>query len=131
MRTILTALRENGLRPLILLNANSGDPTPSQSVALRTLEAAPAGSSTVTLYPASAALVADGRTGFNNLGFGGDPDVLITSVAPSGLATLSRPLPAALPAGAHPGTTLLDPPFGAPQLPGGAPNPGFQTTLRG
>jgi hypothetical protein len=131
MRTILTALRENGLRPLILLNANSGDPTPSQSVSLRTVDAAPAGSSTVTLDPASAALVADGRTGFDDLGFGGDPDVLITSVSPSGLAVLSRPLSAPLPAGAHPGTTLLYTPFGDPQLPGGAPNPAFQTTLRG
>jgi hypothetical protein len=131
VRTILTALRANGLRPLILLNANSGDPTPSQSVTLRTLTPAPAGSTTVSLDPASAALVADGRTGFDDLGFGGDPDVLITSVSPSGLATLSRPLSAALPAGAHPATTLLYPPFGAPQLPDGAPNPAFQETLRG
>jgi hypothetical protein len=131
VRTILTALRANGLRPLILLNANSGDPTPSQSVTLRTLATAPAGSTTVALDPASAALVADGRTGFDDLGFGGDPDVLVTSVSASGLATLSRPLSATLPAGAHPGTTLLYPPFGDPQLPDGTPNPAFQTTLRG
>ncbi len=33
-----------------------------------------------------------GKTGFDGLSFGGDPDILITSVQPSGLATLSRPL---------------------------------------
>jgi hypothetical protein len=131
VRATLTALREHGLRPLILLNANSGDPTPSQSVTLTTLRAAPAGSGTVTLDPASAALVAPGRTGFDGLGFGGDPDVLVTSLAPSGVATLSRPLSAPLPAGAHPATTLLYAPFGPPQLPGGAPNPAFGATLSG
>jgi hypothetical protein len=128
----LTALRRHGLRPLIILDSNSGDPAPSTPVTLATLAAAPAGSRTVTLSAASAAQVVAGKTGFDELTrFKGSPDVLITAVGAGGVATLSRPLPSALPAGSHRGTTLLYSPFSAPQLANGKPNPAFQATLAG
>ncbi len=128
----LTALRRHGLRPLIILDSNSGDPAPSTAVTLETTSAAPAGARTVTLSAASAAAVVPGRTGFNGLTrFKGSPDVLVTAVGAGHVATLSRPLPAALAAGAHPGTTVLYAPFGPPQLADGAPNPAFQATLGG
>jgi hypothetical protein len=127
----LTALHKHGLRPLIVLDANSGAPTPSKLVKLETVEAAPAGAQTVTLTPASAALVVPGRTGFNALAFGGSPDILIASVSPSGVATLSKPLPHPLAAGAHGGSTLLYAPFESPTLANGQPNPTFQATLAG
>jgi hypothetical protein len=129
--TRLTALRENGLRPLILLDANSGAPAPLVNVKLETLTAAPAGAQTVTLSPASAALVVPGKTGFNALAFGGSPDILITSVGAHGLATLSRPLLHPLPSGVHGGTTLRYAPFQAPTLANGTPNPEFKATLAG
>jgi hypothetical protein len=129
--TVLNALRNHGLRPLIMLNANSGAPTPARQLTLETVSAAPAGAQAVTLAPASAAQVVPGRTGFDGLSFGGSPDILITSVGAGDVATLSRPLPEALPAGAHRATTLLYAPFGPPTLASGAPNPAFQATLTG
>jgi hypothetical protein len=129
--TLLNALHDHGLRPLILLNANSGAPAPARGLRLETLSAAPAGSQTVMLTPASAAQVVPGKTGFDGLSFGGAPDILVTSLGAGGLATLSRPLPAALPAGSHRGATLLYAPFGPPTLPDGAPNPAFRETLAG
>ena len=131
IRAVLTAAHNHGLRPLILLNANSGDPTPSKLVSLTTLANAPAGAQTVRLDPASAATVVPGKTGFNNLSWVGSPDILITSVDANGVATLSRALPQELPAGKHGGTTLLYAPFASPTLPGGQPNPAFQATLAG
>jgi hypothetical protein len=131
IRTVLTALQRHGLRPLILLNANSGDPGPSRAVTLKTLSRASAGARTVKLASGSASAVVPGLTGFNHLSFGGDPDILIDSVSRTGVATLSRPLPSALAAGEHRGTTLRYAPFAAPTLAGGAPNPAFRATLHG
>jgi len=129
--TRLSAMRAHGLRPLIVLDANSGGPVPLKGVTLETLTAAPAGAQTVTLSSASAALVVPGKTGFNHLSFGGAADILITAVSAQNIATLSRPLPAELAAGPHPGSTLRFAPFQSPTLADGAPNPGFQETLRG
>jgi hypothetical protein len=126
----LSTFHKHGLRPLIVLNANAQDPTPSKNVVLETMSAAPAGAQTVTLSPASAAEVVAGKTAFNGLTFRG-PDVLITSVGAKNVATLSKPLPAALAAGPHPGTTLRYAPFAKPTLPNGQPNPVFQETLAG
>jgi hypothetical protein len=131
IRTRLVALREHHLRPLILLNANSGAPGPAREVILTTLSSAPAGSRSVALSPASAAEVVPGKTGFAGLTFGGDPDLLITSVDGAGIASLSRPLPAALPSGDHRGATLRYAPFGPPTLSGGGVNPDFAVTLKG
>ncbi len=131
VRTRLEALHRHGLRPLILLDANSEGPTPAKQVNLETVAEAPAGAQTVTLTPAAAAAVVPGKTGFDGLSFGGDPDILVDSVDPGDLATLSKPLPSALPAGEHKGATLLYAPFSAPTLPNGEPNPAFQETLAG
>ena len=172
----LQALRRNGLRPLILLDSNSGAPCPSRKVALETVAGAPAGSRTVVLSQASAAQVAPGRTGFDAATFNpnaklrkqrrkagrrlkltpaqrrqrhaerraaartrgltsvvltGNPAILITKVDARGVATLSRPLPYALPSGSYRGTRLLYAPFAAPTLAGGGANPAFQATLHG
>jgi hypothetical protein len=69
IRTRLLALHENGLRPLILLDANSGAPCPSEKIMLETVAPAPAGASTVTLSRASAAEVVPGKTGFDAIVF--------------------------------------------------------------
>jgi hypothetical protein len=131
IRNRLTALKLHGLRPLILLDANSQGPAPAKQTVLSTVAEAAAGATTVTLTPASAAAVVPGKTGFDNLSFGGSPDILITAVGPDDVAKLSRPLAAVLPAGAHPGSTLLYAPFGPPLLANGQPNPGFAETMRG
>jgi hypothetical protein len=129
--TILSAMHNHGLRPLLLLNANSDQPGPAKQVRLTTLAPAAPGAMTVRLDQASAALVVPGKTGFDGLTWGTGPDVLITAVSPGGLATLSRPLRATLPAGDHRGMTLRYAPFQNPLLPDGEPNPVFQETLAG
>ncbi|MGO9321416.1 MAG: hypothetical protein ACLQBY_11535 [Solirubrobacteraceae bacterium] len=130
IESALSTLHKHGLRPLIVLNANAQDPGPSKHVELQTVSEAPAGARTVTLSAASAAEVVPGKTAFNGLTFKG-PDILITAVGVADGATLSKPLPAALPAGIHGGTTLRYAPFARPTLPDGQPNPAFQETLRG
>jgi hypothetical protein len=127
----LTALHNHGLRPLIVLQAYTDNPAPAKHVVLETTAEAPAGARTVQLSPASASLVVPDKTGFNALAFGAYPDVLITSVSPAGVATLIKPLPNALPAGGHGGTTLLYSPFTSPTLANGEPNPQFQETMSG
>ena len=181
IRTRLTALHDYGLRPLILLDANSVGPCPAKKVMLDTVASAPASASTITLSASSAAEVVPGKTGFDAVVFAsserkhrhkhrhergthaktavklspaqkgerrearrkaaeagltalvrhGNPGILITKVNADHVATLSRPLPIALAAGEHKGTTLLYAPFGAPKLPDGQPNPAFQATLNG
>ena len=175
IRTRLEALHNHGLRPLILLNSNSGLPCPAKKVVLEITSPAPAGSTTVTLSSVSAAQVVPGKSGFDGGVFNphkpkrkalgtirtrrvltpkqkqklreehrararagftplvlqGSPAILITKMGPGDVATLSRPLPAALATGTYKGTTLLYAPFGPPRRPNGSPNPAFQATLRG
>ncbi|MGD0452042.1 MAG: hypothetical protein ABSB69_00455 [Solirubrobacteraceae bacterium] len=130
IQAVLSTLHRHGLRPLIVLNANSQDPGPAKHVNLETVSAAPAGARTVSLTAASAAEVVPGKTAFNGLTFAG-PDILISSVGAGDVATLSKPLPSALPAGTHGGTTLRYAPFARPVLSNGEPNPAFQETLAG
>jgi hypothetical protein len=131
VRTLLATLRDNGLRPLILLNSNHGEPVPVRRLDLVTSAAAPAGARSVVLAPASAASVVPGRTGLDATDRFKAAATIITAVGAGGVATLSRPLEAALPAGAHPATTLRFEPFARPTLPGGAPNPAFERALDG
>ncbi len=131
IRAIFTAMHNHGLRPLILLNANSGQPGPARPTSLTTLSPAAVGATSVTLDQASAANVVPGKTGFDELTFGTGPDILVTSVSPSGLATLSQPLRKPLPAGKHRAMTLRYAPFEEPKLADGEPNPVFGETLDG
>jgi hypothetical protein len=130
-RALLATLRDNGIRPLILLNSNHGEPVPVQRLDLVTTAAAPAGARSVPLAPGSAASVVPGRTGLDATDRFKAAATIITAVGADGVATLSRPLEAALPAGAHPATTLRFEPFARPTLPGGAPNPAFERALDG
>ena len=129
--TILGALHNHGLRPLILLNANSGQPGPAKPITLSTLSTAYPGAMTVRLDQASAAEIVPGKTGFDELTWGTGPDVLVTAVDGEGVASLSRPLRVALPAGKHRAMTLRYAPFQNPKLSNGEPNPVFQETLQG
>jgi hypothetical protein len=114
---------------LILLNANSGLPGPALQSDLDLAAAASRGARKVRLSAASAAQVVPGLTGINE---GADAaGVLITSVDAAGVATLSRRLPSALPAGPAAATTLRYAPFAPPTLANGSPNPRFQQTLSG
>jgi hypothetical protein len=131
MTAALALLHSHGLRPLIVLDADSLAPAPSIRITLETLSNAPEGAQTVQLSATSAAKVIPWKTGFNNLAFAGPADILITSADANGVATLSRPLRKPLPAGVHGATTLRYTPFEYPKLADGQPNPVFQETLDG
>jgi len=126
--TKLQALRDNGIRPLLLLNANDGRPAPAKDISLRVTQAASAGARTVRLDAASAALVRPGYTGFN---YTKSAEYLITDVSPAGVATLAKPLPISVGVGTYPAATLAYQPFSPLTRPDGSPNPAGQETLAG
>ncbi len=130
---MIIALRRYHLRPLVLLNANSGGPGPQTSSTITLSSTATVGARTVTLVRDSGlAGVVPGLTGFNTTdGYPEYPGDLIMSVSPDGVATLSRPLPMSLPAGPVTVSTLRYAPFESPVLAGGGPNPAFDATLAG
>ena len=130
-RTILSALAHNGIRPLILLNSNHGIPGPRRQVTLTTTASAAAGARSVRLDAASAALVVPRRSGFDSLTTSKAAEVIITAVDANGVASLSRPLPVSLAAGAHPGSLLRYEPFSRPVRADGTPDPRFEATLAG
>jgi hypothetical protein len=131
LETRLGALRDNGIRPLILLNANHGAPCPSKLLEVSVTSAANAGSRTVRLDPSSPDFdeIVPKLSGFADEGK--MPGYLIAALASDGVATLAKPLRAALPAGALKVRTLLYEPFRAPTLEDGSPNPEFEPTMQG
>jgi len=131
LRGYLAPLKANGIRPLILLNANHGLPGPARLFDAVLARPARRGQRHVQLAPASARQVVPGRSGLNSADPWRAADVIFTSVGAAGWARLSRPLPRALPAGRHSAVTLRYAPFGPPRLPGGRPNPAFEETLGG
>ena len=128
LQQIISAFRDNGIRPLILLNANQQIPGPMLSFNATLTSAASAGATTVQLDAATAAQVVPGYSGLNN---GTQAAGIIFTSVNNGLATLSQPLPNALAAGSYPASTLLYQPFAQPQLANGTANPQFEATLNG
>ena len=131
LRAALGSLRRHGLRPLILLNANHGEPVPVRRLSLRTVADAPAGARSVRLAPEAAGAVVPGLTGLDARAEFKAAATLITAVGPDGVATLSRPLAEDRPAGPQPGTTLRFRPFARPVRADGTPNPAFEATMAG
>jgi hypothetical protein len=128
-RRLLLALKRNGIRPLILLNAHHGAPCPTRFFQVRLTASARRGSRSIRLDPASAAAVVPGRTGLVEEGKAAG--ILFTAVSADGTVTLSRPLPRDFGAGQHPAATLLYKPFERPLQSDGSANPDFEATLSG
>jgi hypothetical protein len=129
LRAQLTALKENGIRPLILLNANSGEPTPVKKETVTLAAAAPAGATEIHVSSGDVSKLVAGRSGITENGVAAQ--VLFKSVAANGTVTLSQPLPVALPAGSLGVTTLRFEPFRAEKLANGSANPAFGATMAG
>lgn len=127
-RTKIRALRDAGLRPLVLLNSDDGRPAPVKDEYLRLTSAAGPGARTVQLDAASAAKVVPGRTGFTNGNV--RADLIIASLSGT-TATLSKPLPTYVPAGAYPAATLRHAPFSPVTRADGGVNPGGEDTMQG
>jgi hypothetical protein len=136
----LDALKENGIRPLILLNANSGGPCPSKPETIELTKPAEKGDTAIHIAPADVGKIVPGRTGIRSGGTAAN--YLFTSVQPDGTVQLSaplgeiwqsdrsRPVVTSLPAGALEVETLLYEPFRQPTLPDGSHNPAFEPTMK-
>ncbi len=131
VRRVLGAFRDNGIRPLILLNANAGQPCPVKPFTAQVTAPAHRGDTTLVVDDATASQVIPGRTGLDGLsGQYKAADVIFTGIA-GNTVTLSKPLPADLHPGAFSAATLKYAPFGPPVLSDGSPNPEFEQTMRG
>ena len=129
IRAKIAALRDHGLRPLVLLNANHGEPGPTVRFDARITAPAAAGARQVQLDEASAARFVAGLSGFTVDGRAAS--YLVTAISPSGLATLSKPLPTAIEPGVLSAATLRYAPFTRPLTLAGMPHPEFERTLQG
>ena len=129
-RETFQALKAADLRPLVLLNANSGAPVPSVGIVERLWQPAPQGAREIVVDRPE--LIRPGYTGLlkmanQRLGF-----PLITAVdLQTGRCQLSAPLPHDLPAGKLELVKLKYHPFSGPLLADGTPNPFAQETLEG
>ncbi len=131
MTATLSALRDRGLRPLILLNGHHGAPGPIRSFDARLTEAAPEGARTIQVDPATSQAIVPGRSGLDATDDYKAAAILFAEVEQDGRVSLSAPLPGALAAGSHPASTLAYEPFERPKLSDGSPNPDFEATLAG
>lgn len=126
--SILGALKRHHVRPIILLNMNSGMPAPNTEVKVKLARKAEAGAREV--YLENTAGIVPKYTGFKDMGPAMFP--VITEVdSASGKAVLSAPLPKALPQGAASLVKLKYQPFSGPVFADGTPNPASQETLDG
>ena len=129
LETILTALHENGIRPLILLNANSNLPCPEKSSTIHLASPATAGDTQIHIDPSDLDSIVYGRTGITAEGISALQ--LFTSAEPDGTVTLSRPLLTNLPTGELRVTTLRYEPFRDAVFADGSPNPNVDDTMNG
>lgn len=124
--------KENGLRPLILLNANHGDPCPSLSVTtLKLLENAPVGATSIKIDPAGLPQIVKGKTGITANGV--KCYYLFKSYAEDGTVQLSQPLKAELKAGtiSNCATLKYEPFHPISDVTGTVPNPKAEETILG
>ena len=127
-RAQLTALRNNNIRPLILLNMNSGMPSPNVEVKTTVTKKAAKGDRVI--YVDKTGDIKPLYTGLKGMGPAMFP--IITEVdAATGKCTLSAPLPNDLPQGATTLVKLKYQPFSGPVFKDGTPNPASQETLNG
>jgi hypothetical protein len=112
LQAILKACKRWGVRPLILLNANQGIPTPTLFFKRTVTTNAAAGSREIRLNDTSGLVI--GRSGLNNLTTYWAAETLITAID-GNTVTLSKPLLKAIKAGASMSmTTLKYRPFSQP-----------------
>ncbi len=138
--TDLTAMKEHGIRPLILLNANSGEPCPVKKATISLLAPVEEGATELHISPSDVDEIVPGKTGIRSGGT--SANYLFSSVSPQGTVKLSAPLGSlwqntargvvkSLPAGPLEIETLRYEPFHPEKLANGSPNPAFEPTMQG
>lgn len=131
LTTILAALKKRNIRPLILLNANSGGPCPMKNIRPKVVRRAEAGSRTIFLDAAAMESVIPGYTGFRGMADQVAFPLITAFDRSTGACTLSAPLPKAVPAGELDMAVLKYQPFSAPRFADGSVNKASQETVDG
>jgi hypothetical protein len=129
LNSVLLAFKTYGIRPLILLNGNSGLPCPQQGLAVNLL--ANAAVDATEIYIDNVTNIRLGYTGITNQAYQ-TAFPLITACDPAtGRCTLSAPLLKPLTQGTLQLVTLKYQPFSGFIFTDGTPNPAGQDTLNG
>jgi len=128
LRALLQTFRDAGIRPLLLLNANEGEPGPTRRFAVDLAAPARAGDGAITVSSADG--IVPGLSGLAEVTKHESPEIFFTAVD-GDQVTLSRPLPVDLAAGTHAAAAVRYAPFRRPLRADGTPDPGFQRTLGG
>jgi hypothetical protein len=113
VKAYLQACKKWGIRPIILLNGNQGQPCPTKAFTATAAAHAPSGSYTLRLSSTAGFVI--GKTGLSNLaGQDTAAQILVTAIS-GNTVTLSAPLPDAINEGASvPMATLLYRPWSKP-----------------
>jgi hypothetical protein len=129
-RTTIQALQHVGIRPLVVLNANSAAPVPFKNVTVNLLKPAAVGAREIFVDHAD--LIRPGYTGFTTMvnqkmGF----PLVIAVDSQTGRCELSAPLPHEAPAGKLALADLKYHPFSGTLLEDGTSNPFAEETVNG
>ncbi|CAG7613278.1 hypothetical protein PAESOLCIP111_01583 [Paenibacillus solanacearum] len=126
---MLTALRDNNIRPLILLNANSGSPVPNKQFEVTLSKSAKAGDTVI--YLQSTAGIRPKYTGLMGMAYQTMYPVITQVDSVTGRSELSVPLPKDLPQGKLRLIELKYQPISGTQFTDGSMNPAAEETLNG
>jgi hypothetical protein len=131
MQARINALKDNGIRPLILLNSNHGAPNPLKNIDIVVTQAAAAGATSVKISTSDIGQLIPFKSGFRDLTTQKAPEVFFTSISADGTVTLSKPLPTAVDVGTHKAVLVKYEPFQHPLTSSGGVNPKFEDTMAG
>lgn len=129
----ITTFKKYGIRPLILLNANSGGPVPYKQFNFQVTQAAKIGDTTIKIDPSVASQLIDDYSG-SNFGEPKAPQAKyrFLHVTSDGTVTLSQPLKINVPVGTYNnGATQKFLPFFPPNKDDGSPSPQYAATMNG
>jgi len=125
----LAALKKHGIRPLILLNANSGMPCPTKRTDVKLLKDAAAGAR--ELFVDKTDDIKLGYTGLRGQAYQIGFPLIVKVEKETGRCELSAPLPKPVAAGRLELYTLKYAPFGGEFFADGTPNPAAKETVDG
>lgn len=129
LKAILSALKRKGIRPLILLNANSSQPAPHVQWEVKVSKKAKKGDRVIYLDNVSG--IKPYYTGLDGLAYQTMYPVIVKIDAKTGKAELSAPLPKDVTTGRIQLTKLKYLPFSGTKFQNGQTNPAAKETLTG
>lgn len=127
--SIVSALKKHGIRPIVLLNANAGNPVPGKTLKLHLKKSASKGDKAI--YVDNVSGIVPQYTGLSGQAYQTMYPVITAVDAKTGKLTLSAPLSKDLKAGMLNLTRLKYRPLSGTKFADGKDNPAAQQTLNG